>query len=936
MSGKRTVWEAFKLGGEGASHRRLSQSWNSTAGTKSRANKKRSAHGGSAFIECPVCFKEIFRSLAQQHVEKCTGAKTGTPEHPSTKDSSGNCWSAEVELKEKGGKVKTTLKLTTNVPTASEPLPPEATAGSPGSPTAHLSASLLKSALQKNVRLCRVPAAVRSALHLLAVDPQEALRRLAIIVLEDATLHPSFPVITWLTAAYAKGYRLSGVHLAAVLQLVHEIAVVGWRDPLASASTSDSSPATTFADVDAEGKEQIQQLECVRARAVGGIGGDSASGLAENGSSSSEWFQFIEKLYAPHAVASREILRSDLSALQLMQALLPLQQTDVPLSAVDFHCTNICDDLVSTTPIKSALEAAFPISEGEEKFRQAMWVFRSSLNKKMALDACKSGETNRSEDNNALESFWRAVRSALHLLAVDPQEALRRLAIIVLEDATLHPSFPVITWLTAAYAKGYRLSGVHLAAVLQLVHEIAVVGWRDPLASASTSDSSPATTFADVDAEGKEQIQQLECVRARAVGGIGGDSASGLAENGSSSSEWFQFIEKLYAPHAVASREILRSDLSALQLMQALLPLQQTDVPLSAVDFHCTNICDDLVSTTPIKSALEAAFPISEGEEKFRQAMWVFRSSLNKKMALDACKSGETNRSEDNNALESFWRAVRSALHLLAVDPQEALRRLAIIVLEDATLHPSFPVITWLTAAYAKGYRLSGVHLAAVLQLVHEIAVVGWRDPLASASTSDSSPATTFADVDAEGKEQIQQLECVRARAVGGIGGDSASGLAENGSSSSEWFQFIEKLYAPHAVASREILRSDLSALQLMQALLPLQQTDVPLSAVDFHCTNICDDLVSTTPIKSALEAAFPISEGEEKFRQAMWVFRSSLNKKMALDACKSGETNRSEDNNALESFWRAVCVHVDRVDNSYIPKQGKWLHLQDGAIYYN
>ena len=93
--------------------------------------------------------------------------------------------------------------------------------------------SLLKSALQKNVRRCRVDEAVTCAAALLAladaegrrVGEAELLRRLPIIAVEDALPEPALlPAATWLMAAHAKGYALRPPHHALLLQLVARLA----------------------------------------------------------------------------------------------------------------------------------------------------------------------------------------------------------------------------------------------------------------------------------------------------------------------------------------------------------------------------------------------------------------------------------------------------------------------------------------------------------------------------------------------------------------------------------------------------------------------------------------------------------------------------------------------------------------------------------------
>ena len=50
-----------------------------------------------------------------------------------------------------------------------------------------------------------------------------------------------------------------------------------------------------------------------------------------------------------------------------------------------------------------------------------------------------------------------ACRCALCLLKEDAGELLRRLSIICLEDAILHPGLPFVVWLMAAHSKVRRL-----------------------------------------------------------------------------------------------------------------------------------------------------------------------------------------------------------------------------------------------------------------------------------------------------------------------------------------------------------------------------------------------------------------------------------------------------------------------------------------------
>ena len=81
--------------------------------------------------------------------------------------------------------------------------------------------SVLKSNLQKCVRRRCVTEALATAKHLLYQDPNEMLRRLPIIMCEDAMLCPSlFCELVWLMAAVSKGYRLNADDGGVVLRAV--------------------------------------------------------------------------------------------------------------------------------------------------------------------------------------------------------------------------------------------------------------------------------------------------------------------------------------------------------------------------------------------------------------------------------------------------------------------------------------------------------------------------------------------------------------------------------------------------------------------------------------------------------------------------------------------------------------------------------------------
>ena len=77
------------------------------------------------------------------------------------------------------------------------------------------SPSQLKSLLQKNIRMSRPMAAVRSALQLaVRAGLNELLRRLSVIMVEDAILHPLMPLLVWLTLVCGEKRRDGGTSIS--------------------------------------------------------------------------------------------------------------------------------------------------------------------------------------------------------------------------------------------------------------------------------------------------------------------------------------------------------------------------------------------------------------------------------------------------------------------------------------------------------------------------------------------------------------------------------------------------------------------------------------------------------------------------------------------------------------------------------------------------
>lgn len=119
----------------------------------------------------------------------------------------------------------------------------------------------LKSHLQKCIRRSNVNLALKTALHLARLDLQELLRRLAIIMVEDAILMPEFSTLVWITAAVSKGYCLDQKRMYWLFGLITKMALVTVRDPIHDLSLDDEG--TEAESTEGKKAEKVSKVPAV-------------------------------------------------------------------------------------------------------------------------------------------------------------------------------------------------------------------------------------------------------------------------------------------------------------------------------------------------------------------------------------------------------------------------------------------------------------------------------------------------------------------------------------------------------------------------------------------------------------------------------------------------------------------------------------------------
>jgi len=213
----------------------------------------------------------------------------------------------------------------------------------------HYSVQLLKSNLQKAVRLKKTWTSWFTAFQLLQQDPMELLRRLPIIMVEDVQLCDAIVPLVWLMAAHSKGMRLSMQDQRFLMDLVwflaeHENACDPPKTEVSRESwISGLCPLTSSIN-----------LALILRVAYGGMPGDMQLLIDTQKHCADHVSKFSVSPNTPEELPTVSLPKDH----QLVQA-------------VDFHCTPILGDLRQRLEIDKAFS---------RELRRAMWNYSSSIN----------------------------------------------------------------------------------------------------------------------------------------------------------------------------------------------------------------------------------------------------------------------------------------------------------------------------------------------------------------------------------------------------------------------------------------------------------------------------------------------------------------------------------------------------------------------------
>jgi hypothetical protein len=317
--------------------------------------------------------------------------------------------------------------------------------------------SVIKSALQKNIRRGRAVAASRVAMHMCLEQQSfvECVRRLVIICLEDGILHPDVTLLTWLMCAASKGYEPPESLRACVSRIAGEMAAIGVKDCVSyggarsKASPNDMLMLSEVESKLADGEEStIVQSIIIRAH-FGGMAGDVAmlkgfshiwlerftqKGVAVNLPSDyeslrnpelildedkSSWLDYIELIYE----AAKESTSEDSNPAKWGG---PMRRVDIPIAAVDFHVSSCVQGILQIPAnrlriIDAAKELGLDDIDVTDRIKSAIWRHSAGVNHKVAVRLCDSAtdDDDKSDDETSVVKeklsvrIWNIVREDL-------------------------------------------------------------------------------------------------------------------------------------------------------------------------------------------------------------------------------------------------------------------------------------------------------------------------------------------------------------------------------------------------------------------------------------------------------------------------------------------------------------------------------------------
>ena len=250
--------------------------------------------------------------------------------------------------------------------------------------------SLWKSVFQKNVRRNRVEASVRTAVAYMEVDLIDFIRRLAVVIIEDAILHPKYDkLIELMIKAGRKDYLPNEKDLNMLVNICEDISRIEFRDK--EAIFNSIKGKAKWDDKLLEGLKDKEKslVKALRIRAkYGGMKYDMdtltemAVIWAKRFKDDEDFLPRLKSIYNFGAMSSASSQRM----FDTFESVGLARNKDFLLEGVDFHMSPIVRILLKKEEflddIKKLNLNVYYKDDNEEIAKEIVWRFRSSINYK--------------------------------------------------------------------------------------------------------------------------------------------------------------------------------------------------------------------------------------------------------------------------------------------------------------------------------------------------------------------------------------------------------------------------------------------------------------------------------------------------------------------------------------------------------------------------
>jgi len=244
-------------------------------------------------------------------------------------------------------------------------------------------ASLLKSATQKAIRRGDVGRSLLPAKLWLHKKPNDFFRRLPIIILEDAILHPDFRKVVELSSQSArKGFTVTKEMEHFALTIIEQLAKIDIRDYdfISFNHGYKSINIVPYVEWDDIGKQERETVKAILWRLKMG-------GLKDDIRMSSFLIRIWSHRFKEKIITLRK-LKSIYGKIKTKKSYddIPLKLTvnDIMLEAVDFHVMNLTTILMNKRYVVNLINRYYPddVMTTEERLRSIVWKMRSGINYK--------------------------------------------------------------------------------------------------------------------------------------------------------------------------------------------------------------------------------------------------------------------------------------------------------------------------------------------------------------------------------------------------------------------------------------------------------------------------------------------------------------------------------------------------------------------------